>query len=193
LLIWGKRKYDLTRLQNDIEELVRTWYLNTFGVSTSRRSNRAIAMPEAASVVSPDRSHTAEMHEADASREHRAASAAADRSPTFERRRQDRDQDNHEEAAPPPKRVKVDTSHSKHVKTRFQGQEPDEGIFQVTTGLVLKRLPWTQEEKTAVRDGFETYGRETKKWKKIKDGSPDVLRNRTTVQIKDCWRTMNPN
>lgn len=54
---------------------------------------------------------------------------------------------------------------------------------------VQRRRRWTEEEKTAVRMGVEEYG--VGKWVQIKRQYDHVLANRTPVQIKDCWRTMN--
>lgn len=67
---------------------------------------------------------------------------------------------------------------------------PDEGIFD-ENGKVLKRLRWTEEEKMCVREGVKLYG--VGRWKEIKSDYEAILRNRTPVQIKDCWRTMTKN
>jgi len=67
---------------------------------------------------------------------------------------------------------------------------PDEGIFD-EEGKVRKRLRWTDEEKLCVREGVKVHG--TGKWVKIKHDYAAILRNRTPVQIKDCWRTMTKN
>jgi hypothetical protein len=72
--------------------------------------------------------------------------------------------------------------------TAFRGTDPDDGIFDQSTGLVLKRRRWTDEEKTAVKEGVKAHG--VGHWVKIKDDYPEILRNRTAIQIKDCWRTM---
>jgi hypothetical protein len=64
---------------------------------------------------------------------------------------------------------------------------PDEGIFD-EQGKVKKRLRWTDEEKLAVKEGVKTCG--IGKWAQIKREHATILRNRTPVQIKDCWRTM---
>ena len=64
---------------------------------------------------------------------------------------------------------------------------PDDGIFD-ENGKVLKRLRWTTEEKTAVKEGVQKFG--VGKWKEIKAEYNAILRNRNAVQIKDCWRTM---
>ena len=67
---------------------------------------------------------------------------------------------------------------------------PDEGIFG-EDGRVLKRLRWTDEEKMCVKEGVKNHG--VGKWKEIKMEYGAILRNRTPVQIKDCWRTMTKN
>jgi len=64
---------------------------------------------------------------------------------------------------------------------------PEKGLFDAH-GKVLKRRRWTDEEKTAVKLGARKHG--VGKWKLVKDDYPEILRNRTAVQIKDCWRTM---
>lgn len=73
---------------------------------------------------------------------------------------------------------------------RFRGTEPDAGIFD-EQGKVTRRRKWTEEEKNAVKTGVKKYG--PGKWAVIKDEYPDILRNRTGVQIKDVWRTMQNN
>ena len=70
------------------------------------------------------------------------------------------------------------------------GPPPDEGIFD-ENGKVLKRLKWTDEEKACVKEGVKVYG--VGKWVSIKTDYAEILRNRTPVQIKDCWRTMTKN
>jgi hypothetical protein len=67
---------------------------------------------------------------------------------------------------------------------------PDDGIFD-EDGKVLKRLKWTDEEKTCVKEGVKAHG--MGKWKQIKLDHQQILRNRTPVQMKDCWRTMSNN
>jgi hypothetical protein len=64
---------------------------------------------------------------------------------------------------------------------------PDEGIFDIE-GKVLKRLKWTDDEKMCVKEGVKKHG--MGKWKQIKFDHEQILRNRTPVQMKDCWRTM---
>jgi hypothetical protein len=64
---------------------------------------------------------------------------------------------------------------------------PDAGLFD-RNGHVTKRIPWTEEEKEAVKKGVESFG--VGRWKDIKLRFGSLLRNRTSVQIKDCWRTM---
>lgn len=67
---------------------------------------------------------------------------------------------------------------------------PDDGIFD-EDGKVRKRLRWTDEEKMCVKEGVKNHG--IGKWKQIKIDYDRILRNRTPVQIKDCWRTMTKN
>ena len=50
------------------------------------------------------------------------------------------------------------------------------------------RLAWTTEEKTAVKQGILKYG--VGKWGQIKSEYAEILRRRTAVNIKDCFRTM---
>jgi len=64
---------------------------------------------------------------------------------------------------------------------------PDEGIFD-SQGNVLKRRPWTVEEKNCIKQGVKQHG--LGEWAEIKSTFGHELRNRTSVQIKDCWRTM---
>lgn len=63
---------------------------------------------------------------------------------------------------------------------------PDTGVFD-DLGRVVNRRRWTDEEKAAVRHGFDQYGAD---WVQIKKSSAHILKNRTNVQIKDCYRTM---
>lgn len=44
-----------------------------------------------------------------------------------------------------------------------------------------QRVPWSEEEKDAIKEGFKQFGYS---WVKIKDAYDDVLHNRTNVQIK---------
>jgi len=69
----------------------------------------------------------------------------------------------------------------------YRGPLPDEGVFQ-SDGRVIKKRRWTVEEKNAVKFGVKRFG--VGKWVQIKTEHDMILRNRTAVQIKDCWRTM---
>jgi Myb-like DNA-binding domain len=69
----------------------------------------------------------------------------------------------------------------------YTGPPPDEGIFD-PAGNVLRRHPWTEEEIAALISGYEKYG--MGKWVHIKQEYGYILRNRTTVQIKDKFRNM---
>jgi hypothetical protein len=64
---------------------------------------------------------------------------------------------------------------------------PDQGIF-TPTGRVQRRRFWTEEETIAVKEGVRTLG--TGRWADIKSDHPYILRNRTSVQIKDKWRSI---
>lgn len=64
---------------------------------------------------------------------------------------------------------------------------PDQGIF-TPTGRVHQRRFWTEEETIALKEGVRTLG--TGRWADIKSEHEYILRNRTSVQIKDKWRTM---
>ena len=65
---------------------------------------------------------------------------------------------------------------------------PDPGLFD-ELGRVTRRLRWTDEEKNCVKLGVKNHG--IGKWVRIKKEFAQTLRNRTSVQIKDCWRTMS--
>jgi hypothetical protein len=67
---------------------------------------------------------------------------------------------------------------------------PDQGVF-TPSGRVQKRRFWSEEETMAVKDGVRNHG--TGKWAEIKSHHEHILRNRTSVQIKDKWRTMMRN
>jgi hypothetical protein len=67
---------------------------------------------------------------------------------------------------------------------------PDQGIF-TPTGRVERRRFWTEEETIALKEGVRTLG--TGRWANIKSDHEYILRNRTSVQIKDKWRTMKKN
>ena len=50
------------------------------------------------------------------------------------------------------------------------------------------KLPFSDEERNAVHEGVEEFG--VGNWVRILQAYPEVLRNRTNVNIKDCYRTM---
>jgi len=56
-----------------------------------------------------------------------------------------------------------------------------------------KRSKFTDEEKAAIKHGYEMFGNQNYQWRKIKNYYDSILKNRTTVQIKDCARTMIKN
>jgi len=51
-----------------------------------------------------------------------------------------------------------------------------------------QRIPWTDKEKAAIREGIRQFG--VSQWVKIRDKFHLILGNRTAVQIKDQYRTM---
>jgi len=51
------------------------------------------------------------------------------------------------------------------------------------------RRIWTDEEKHAIKQGMRSYG--IGKWAEIKSMYSTILKDRTSGQIKDCYRTMN--
>jgi hypothetical protein len=53
---------------------------------------------------------------------------------------------------------------------------------------IRKRRAFTEEEKDVIRGGVETFG--IGHWAEIKAHYFVILRHRTSVQIKDCYRTM---
>lgn len=71
----------------------------------------------------------------------------------------------------------------------FGNCPPDEGLFD-GNGKVTRRVKWSDAEKTAIKEGVKIYG--TGQWKQIKchERFEETLHNRTSVQIKDKWRTM---
>jgi len=52
------------------------------------------------------------------------------------------------------------------------------------------RRKWTYEEEEAVKNGFKRFGDESNVWSRIKSDYSEILANRTSVQIKDKWRTI---
>jgi hypothetical protein len=80
-------------------------------------------------------------------------------------------------------------------KTKHQGQEIFKEPNQVAPPpLVIKqdgtrkKMRFSQAEKEAIRQGVMKYG--IGKWAQIRSGHAVTLLNRTSVNIKDCYRTM---
>lgn len=73
------------------------------------------------------------------------------------------------------KRTTAKTSPA--AKLKKSQQKPYEG-----------RKVWTDIEKMAIKEGIENYG--MGKWAKIKADNAEILKDRTSGQIKDCVRTM---
>lgn len=110
------------------------------------------------------------------------------------------EEEDEEETAPPQLPVhRIQLAEQRHLHGRagnfttifgtkiYTGPPPDEGVFD-SMGNVLRRHPWTPEEVAALISGYEKYG--MGKWARIKQEHGYVLRNRTSVQIKDKFRTM---
>lgn len=72
-------------------------------------------------------------------------------------------------------------------KSRYKGVAPDEGIFG-EFGLVKERRPYSDEEVNAIIAGVLKHG--VGKWVEIKNDYPQILRNRSSVQVKDKYRTL---
>jgi Myb-like DNA-binding domain len=72
----------------------------------------------------------------------------------------------------------------------YTGPPPDEGIFN-DQGNVIQRHVWNEEEIAALLSGLDKYG--LGKWIFIKQEYGYILRNRTTVQLKDKFRNMRKN
>ncbi|GAX09663.1 hypothetical protein FisN_19Lh130 [Fistulifera solaris] len=69
----------------------------------------------------------------------------------------------------------------------YRGAEPDEDVY-TADGRVKKRRPWSDREIGALKKGVAKFGKGC--WAEIKNEYAEILRNRTTVQIKDKWRNM---
>jgi hypothetical protein len=77
-----------------------------------------------------------------------------------------------------------------NARSPARGLPPDEGVFNAS-GQVRRRRFWTEEETIAVKEGTKRHG--IGKWAEIKAAYEYILRNRTSVQIKDKYRTMDRN
>jgi Myb-like DNA-binding domain len=103
----------------------------------------------------------------------------------------DSDEDEDESLNPPPQLSELQPPRPKRsvfASHRLDKEyPPDDGLFD-RNGNVTKRIPWSEEEKDAVKKGVEVFG--LGKWRDIKKHFRAVLHNRTSVQIKDAWRTM---
>lgn len=70
---------------------------------------------------------------------------------------------------------------------RYNGRGPDTGRF-TDGGRVVKRIKWTDREVQALRAGVIKYG--VGNWVRIKNDYEMILRNRTSVMLKDKYRNM---
>mmetsp|Transcript_15658 Transcript_15658/g.24041 ORF Transcript_15658/g.24041 Transcript_15658/m.24041 type:complete len:388 (+) Transcript_15658:194-1357(+) len=82
------------------------------------------------------------------------------------------------------KRKRIKNSPSRKISRNYR-QNP---IAPPRPDRRSRRVPWTEEEKTAVRQGVRDY--RVGEWAKIKSKYKVELANRTSVQIKDQYRTM---
>ena len=53
-----------------------------------------------------------------------------------------------------------------------------------------KRVRWSAEEEEALIEGYRLYHKFSNVWKLIKAKFPDVLRNRSNVDLKDKFRNL---
>lgn len=95
-------------------------------------------------------------------------------------------QDNEQEEVGPLELSGLPPRKKMYVKV-YGGAEPDEDIF-TPDGRVKKRRPFTEREIGALKKGVAKYGKGC--WAEIKSEYAEILRNRTTVQLKDKWRNM---
>jgi hypothetical protein len=65
---------------------------------------------------------------------------------------------------------------------------PVAAVASTTMRAPGKRKKFTQEEKIAIREGINKFG--VGKWSEIKTEYALILRDRTAVNIKDCYRAM---
>ena len=64
----------------------------------------------------------------------------------------------------------------------------EEPVVMDAAGVRKKRKKWTEEETDALLEGYAKYGHG--KWERIKSHSPEELKGRNGVQIKDKARTL---
>ena len=83
------------------------------------------------------------------------------------------------------------------IKERFRTNEAleeldciNEGRNKAEKNQKQERRKWTEDEKNAIEKGFLQFG---PKWWMIKEKYIEVLGDRSSVQIKDCFRTMCKN
>jgi hypothetical protein len=95
--------------------------------------------------------------------------------------------DSDDEVASPYPDSDRDENDARHQRKRLKFAPPDEGRFD-STGRVLVKIKFTEEEDEALKEGIKLFG--VGKWAKIKYKFPEVLRNRTSVMIKDRYRNL---
>lgn len=90
----------------------------------------------------------------------------------------------------PERRKSSGSGVKKDPDSTYTGPPPDEGIFD-TSGNVIHRHQWTEQEMCALVLGLEKFG--VGKWVQIKNAYGEILRNRSSVQVKDKYRNMKKN
>lgn len=100
--------------------------------------------------------------------------------------RDDDEEDTEHEASRPLELSGLPPRKKKYVKV-YGGVEPDEDVY-TPDGRVKKRRPFTEREVGALKKGVAKFGKGS--WAEIKQEYAEILRNRTTVQLKDKWRNM---
>ncbi|KAG7396036.1 hypothetical protein PHYBOEH_002859 [Phytophthora boehmeriae] len=89
------------------------------------------------------------------------------------------------------------TARASRQETRRSVQRPDTSDDAGTTDVELSAPPirrarkrWSKEEEGALLDGYRLYGSYKNVWVLIKTRYPDVLQDRSNVDLKDKYRNM---
>mmetsp|Transcript_14339 Transcript_14339/g.20630 ORF Transcript_14339/g.20630 Transcript_14339/m.20630 type:complete len:252 (+) Transcript_14339:134-889(+) len=71
----------------------------------------------------------------------------------------------------------------------FPSKDPKSPVLKPPEGIApRKKKAWTAEEKNAIKSGIKKLAKG--KWADIKEEYSEILADRTSVMIKDCYRTM---
>jgi len=73
--------------------------------------------------------------------------------------------------------------------TYYHGPPPDEGVFH-ELGNVRHRIPWSEAETNCIVSALKSDPTLKGRWVAIKSMYGHILRNRTTIQIKDKYRNL---